>query len=1168
MSRQPDSPLKVLIVEDLAADAELALRAIADTGVTIRSVRVDNAEDLRRQLRDLKPHVVLSDFSMPGMTGLDALRIVREQCPDIPFIFVSGTIGEERAIDAIKDGATDYVLKEHLARLPSAVERALKETRERRARQAAEQELRETRERLDSILSSLRDAVWSVGVPGEHSLYNNKAMEHIYGRPASDFVNSKSLWLEVIHPDDQARVAEAWRNIYAQGVFDLEYRILRPDTTVVWVRDWARTYRDEQDQVVRIDGITSDITAQKQAELALVRHKNLYDMLSQVNQAIVHTTNREELFPQICRIAVEHGQLRFASITLIDTTIDQQLRPVASYGEDAGYVELVRIASDAFDPAGRGPAGQAVRTDRHVVSNDFLNDPITESWHAAARRVGVRASAAFPLRLQNKVIGTINLYASEPGFFTEELLPTLDEIAMDVSFALDNYQREVERRYAAERFHKIVEFAPHALVIVDSQGIITLVNFQAEKLFGYSHDKLLGQPVEMLVPLRFRSSHAGLRDGFLSRPGARAMGAGRNLFGLRHDGDEVPIEVGLNTIESPEGVSVLASIVDISERRRGEENLRRSEERFRSLVEATAQIVWHTDSGGVTVEYSPSFEKLTGISGESMSDWGWLRAVHPDDRERVAAAWQQAVKDGKLYTIEYRLRMRNGLYRWFDVRALPIRQADGAIREWIGTCTDIDDRVLAERAARESRYQYQELVDESIDGIYVRGADGRFQFANPAFCTMLGYDRYELLHVSIRDILDRDDPEVVPYLEQLDHGGELPPKLGGRLRHRDGHWVAVESAIKSLPDGRVQAMVRDVSGRMETERRLTEQRQFIINSINSVPGAFYVIDEQGKLLRWNQHFEQISGYSGKQVREMGILTIIAEEHRPLVMERINAVFLKGESSVEADLLTRDGRRIPYYFTGRHFVWQGKPCLAGVGLDMSDRRLAEQRVQDYLLQMQMLSQKLLKAQEQERRSIAHELHDEVGATLSALQISLHKCKQDAPAKLKKPLQENLAMIVNLLGQVRRLSLDLRPSVLDDLGLLPALRWYVREHLRKSGLEVRLDVPRVLPRLSTEIENACFRVLQGAATNALRHARARALDIQLALVENVLELVIRDDGVGFDVAAARTRARGGASLGVLAMEERMRLVGGEFSLRSTPGQGTEVRVRIKTGKGAAT
>ena len=585
MPQQPDSPLKVLIVEDLAADAELALRAIADTGVTIRSVRVDNAEDLRRQLRDLKPHVVLSDFSMPGMTGLDALRIVREQCPDIPFIFVSGTIGEERAIDAIKDGATDYVLKEHMARLPSVVERALKETRERRARQAAEQELRETRERLESILTSLHDAVWSVAVPGEHSLYNNKAMEHIYGRPASDFVNSKNLWREVIHPDDQVRVAEAWRNIYIQEVFDLEYRILRPDSTVVWVRDWARTYRDEQDQVVRIDGITSDITARKQAEFALVRQKNLYDMLSQVNQAIVRTTNREELFPKICRIAVEHGQLRFASITLIDTTIDRQLRPVASYGEDKDYVEFARMASDAFDPAGRGPAGQAVRSGSHAVSNDFLNDPITEPWHAAARRAGVRASAAFPLRLQNKVIGTINLYASEPGFFTEELLPTFDETAMDVSFALDNYQREAERRYATERFHKIVEFAPHALVIVDSQGIITLVNFQAEKLFGYSRDKLLGQPVEMLVPLRFRSSHAGLRDGFLLRPGARAMGAGRNLFGLRHDGGEMPIEVGLNTIEGPEGVSVLASIVDISERRRGEENLRRSEERFRSLVE-------------------------------------------------------------------------------------------------------------------------------------------------------------------------------------------------------------------------------------------------------------------------------------------------------------------------------------------------------------------------------------------------------------------------------------------------------------------------------------------------------------------------------------------------------------------------------------------------------
>jgi PAS domain S-box-containing protein len=1169
MSRHENTnTIRILIIEDLPDDAELVKRAITATGMSIRSIVVNNPDDLRRQLTDHKPDIVLSDYSMPKMSAMDALQIVRDLDPDLPFIFVSGTIGEERAIEVIKAGATDYVLKDHLTRLPGAMERALKEVKERCARLAAEQKLYETQERLNSTLNSLHDAVWSIAVPGEHILYNNDVMQHIYGRPAHDFVKNNSLWREVIHPDDQSRVAEAWEKIYTQGVFDHEYRILHPDGSVRWIRDWAHTYRDEKGEVVRIDGITSDITLRKQAELDLARRTTLYEMLSHVNQAIVHSKDRDSLFQQICRIAVEHGHLRFASITLLDSSIDRQMRPVASYGEDTGYVELARIASDALDPAGQGPTGQAVRSGAYAVSNDFLNDPMTLSWRAMAKRARVRASAAFPLRLQNEIIGTLNLYAAEPEFFSEVVLPTFDEIAMDISFAIDNYQHQDERRSTEERFQVTIESAPNALIMTDAHGIITLANSQSEKLFGYGREKLLGQPIEMLIPERFRSRHVVLRDIFASKPDARAMGAGRDLLGLRSDGAELPIEVGLSTIEGAQGVSVLASIVDISERRRNEEVLRHNEERFRSLVEATSQIVWHADAEGSSFSYSPSFEKITGIDGESMSEWGWLQAIHPDDRERIAAVWQTAVKAGKLYTNEYRLHMRDGMYRWFDVHALPIMNSDGSVREWIGTCADIHDRVIAEREVRTSRRQYQELVDESIEGIYMRTAEGRFLFVNPAFCQMLGYEQYTLLQMQVQDILDLKDPEVNDFLQRALQGKELQPLQATRLKHRGGHWIDALATVKRLPDGRIQGMVRDVTKRKEAERELAEEQKFIVTSLDSVPGIFYVFDSQGKPLRWNKNFEQISGYSNQQIQQMRVLDFIAEEHRSTVKDRVAETFLKGESSVEADLLTHDGRRIPYYFSGRNFQWMGKPCLVGMGLDISDRRLAERRIRDYLSQTQRLSQELLKAQDQERRRIAHELHDEVGATLSALQISLHKSQKDAPVKLKKSLQEDLTMIVNLLGQVRKLSLDLRPSVLDDLGLLPAVRWYVREHLKKSDLEVQLDIPRALPRLSPEIENACFRVLQGAATNALRHAHARNLTVHLRLEQGVLELDIHDDGAGFDVDAAQTRARGGASLGLLAMEERVRLVGGEFSLSSKSGEGTDVRVRINVEKSAVT
>ena len=136
---------------------------------------------------------------------------------------------------------------------------------------------------------------------------------------------------------------------------------------------------------------------------------------------------------------------------------------------------------------------------------------------------------------------------------------------------------------AEQRFRLVVEAAPNAMVMVDRAGEIVMVNAQAERVFGYSRTELLGQPVEMLVPQRFRGHHPGLREAFFADPLARPMGAGRDLFGLRKDGSEFPVEIGLNPIETEEGTMVLSAIVDITERKTAEAALRESQSRLQEL---------------------------------------------------------------------------------------------------------------------------------------------------------------------------------------------------------------------------------------------------------------------------------------------------------------------------------------------------------------------------------------------------------------------------------------------------------------------------------------------------------------------------------------------------------------------------------------------------------
>ncbi|MCX7143649.1 MAG: PAS domain S-box protein [Proteobacteria bacterium] len=209
----------------------------------------------------------------------------------------------------------------------------------------------------------------------------------------------------------------------------------------------------ESAEGVFFTSIIRDITERKRAEAALARLSDLYNLLSHTNLAVVHTTGRDELFPVICRHAVEFGRFRFAWIGIIGAA-DGRVRPVAQYGEDAGYVSKISASADAAQPGGGGGIGHAIRSGKRVVSNDFANDPSTVPWHEAARSAGVRAAAALPLRLQGAVTGVMCLYADAPGFFTEDMHPTLDEMARDISFALDNFAREAERKHIQEKLQE------------------------------------------------------------------------------------------------------------------------------------------------------------------------------------------------------------------------------------------------------------------------------------------------------------------------------------------------------------------------------------------------------------------------------------------------------------------------------------------------------------------------------------------------------------------------------------------------------------------------------------------------------------------------------------------------------------------------------------------
>lgn len=209
-------------------------------------------------------------------------------------------------------------------------------------------------------------------------------------------------------------------------------------------------------------------------------------------------------------------------------------------------------------------------------------------------------------------------------------------------------------------------------------------------------------------------------------------------------------------------------------------------------------------------------------------------------------------------------------------------------------------------------------------------------------------------------------------------------------------------------------------------------------------------------------------------------------------------------------------------------------------------------------LKALSGRLLTAQEEERRRLAVELHDELGQVLTAVKINLQSVEQKRTTRRSGSLRDAIASVDQAMERVRGLALDLHPSVLDDLGLPAALRWYTDRFARDTGVVVRFSADAA-HRLDPALETACFRVVQEALTNIMRHARARQVWIHLHVGTRGAEVNVRDDGVGFDVAAARERATG-VSLGLLGMEERVSSFGGELEVRSAPGEGTEIVARF--------
>ncbi|MGH8740313.1 MAG: EAL domain-containing protein [Burkholderiales bacterium] len=431
--------IRLLLAEDNADDAELELRELRRAGLRVASKIVDSRSAFMQALGEFDPQVIISDFSMPNFDGMEALRLATELAPDTPFLFVSSTLGEDYAIRALKNGATDYVLKSNLVRLPAAIERALTGAEERRARRQAEAGLRRAQvmAKLASVVTGPGGAFerWSESLPGLLAVDRR----HV---PAST-----REWLDILHPEDRDLFRQ--KSLEADATrqrVDVDYRLRRGDGEWIHIRQVIEPLSASEEGPFegRWFSTLQDVSEQKQAEIQIKRLNRVYAVLSGINTLIVRARDRDELFGEACRIAVEHGKFPLAWIGLLDKD-KARVSVMASAGAADGYLELMPMqVSD--DPQGQGMAGLAVKERRAMIANDIASDPRIVTKAQALERE-FRSLVLLPLVVSGESVGVLALYAEQKGFFDEQEMRLLNELAGDVSFAIGNIEKDRKLEY-------------------------------------------------------------------------------------------------------------------------------------------------------------------------------------------------------------------------------------------------------------------------------------------------------------------------------------------------------------------------------------------------------------------------------------------------------------------------------------------------------------------------------------------------------------------------------------------------------------------------------------------------------------------------------------------------------------------------------------------------
>lgn len=594
--------------------------------------------------------------------------------------------------------------------------------------------------------------------------------------------------------------------------------------------------------------------------------------------------------------------------------------------------------------------------------------------------------------------------------------------------------------------------------------------------------------------------------------------------------------------------------------------LRESEAKWRSLVENAPDVILTIDRQGTVLFINRTFTK--SIKPEQTigtTIYKYIDAVH---HEKIRNTIEHVFTTGQHGKYEATGTRPNGDIVWYSTHVGPIKQDDKVVALTLIT-SDITDRKQAEEKLRLNEEHYRSLAEASHDMIFIINPDGSIQYANTFASEQFGFDPKEMIgkkqenlfppaiaarqKQNLHRVFETSEPVYVEAksvfpTHEMHLGTWLVP-----LRNHQGKVTAILGSS------------RDISERVRAEEALRESESKF-RTVAQTSVAAIIIYQEEKFVYVNPAGEKITGYTITELLKMRFWDVVHPDFSDKVKER-GLARQRGEPvppRYEFKIITKSGEERWLDFGAGTIQFEGKPAALGVAFDITERKKVEEKLNVSYQQLRKLMARINVIREEESARIAREIHDELGQILTGIKMdlsfledSLSGTEQNAQCQ---KLLDKITSVTNLtdsaIQAMRKITTELRPAILDSLGLSSAIEWQAEEFQHRTGIKCEYIPPDEQINLDRNSSTAVFRILQESLTNITRHAKANKINIDLAIEENNLLLEIKDNGRGISDSDMKKVN----SFGILGMKERVWLLDGTFEIKGTPNRGTTITVKI--------